>query len=343
MNYQEIQENIFKRLGAVDVSSGVVDKATVGRALDQYLHTLKLTRRPITWVKDAQHACHLAAQIDPAFVKGELHDRIFEVFRHTAEREHQVWAYPRAWAIEAGYGRQLRMVKALVSGNSGTTDSLARTSLRHDPAWSIAADSLEYAARAAAECAWAQVIRDQITPYVYHLDKWLPFVTAFEAGLWCFWITPTEVIALPRPRLELNAAKQLHCDNGPAVHWDASEQQFFFLNDVHVPRKIVATAASELDPHLLLQEQNTEVRREIVRKIGIERVCEVLKAQCLDRRGNYELLLLDLQDGRTRPFLKMKNPSIGVFHIEGVAPDCRTVAEALAWRNQSEVPPSVLT
>ena len=119
MNYQDIQENIFKRLGAVDVSSGVVDKATVGRALDQYLHTLKLTRRPITWVKDAQHACHLAAQIDPAFVKGELHDRIFEVFRHTAEREHQVWAYPRAWAIEAGYGRQLRMVKALVSGNSG--------------------------------------------------------------------------------------------------------------------------------------------------------------------------------------------------------------------------------
>jgi hypothetical protein len=92
-----------------------------------------------------------------------------------------------------------------------------------------------------------------------------------------------------------------------------------------------------------LKERNVQVRREIVRKIGIERVCEALEAECLDRQGNYELLLLDLQDGRTRPFLKMKNPSIGVYHIEGVAPECRTVAEALAWRNQSDVPPTVLT
>jgi hypothetical protein len=39
----------------------------------------------------------------------------------------------------------------------------------------------------------------------------------------------------------------------------------------------------------------------------------------------------------------MKNPSVGVYHIEGVSPECQTVAEALAWRNQSDVPPSVLT
>lgn len=30
-------------------------------------------------------------------------------------------------------------------------------------------------------------------------------------------------------------------------------------------------------------------------------------------------------------------------YIEGVAPECRTVAEALAWRNQSDIPPAVLT
>jgi hypothetical protein len=94
---------------------------------------------------------------------------------------------------------------------------------------------------------------------------------------------------------------------------------------------------------MLLSELNTEVRREIVRKVGIERVCETLNAECIDRAGNYELLLLDLQDGRRRPFLKMKNPSVGVYHIEGVDPRCRTVAEALAWRNQSDVPPSVIT
>lgn len=53
----------------------------------------------------------------------------------------------------------------------------------------------------------------------------------------------------------------------------------------------------------------------------------------VDQDGDYELLWLGLEDGRTRPYLKMKNPSIGVYHIEGVHPTCRTVRQALNWRN----------
>jgi hypothetical protein len=150
------------------------------------------------------------------------------------------------------------------------------------------------------------------------------------------------IIALPRPILKIEAGR-LHSTDGPAINWPDSEPQYFFLNDVNVPQEIVTTPARALDPRLILREQNGEVRREIVRKIGIERTCQELNAECLDSAGDYELLLLDLQDGRLRPFLKMKNPSIGVYHIEGVAPECRTVAQALAWRNQSDVPPSVLT
>ena len=150
------------------------------------------------------------------------------------------------------------------------------------------------------------------------------------------------MIALTRPAIKLNGL-QLHSDSGPAVYWPDSGQQYYFLNDVHVPKEIVETPGRELDPRLMLREQNAQVRREIVRKIGIERICRELAATCLDRQGDYELLLLDLQDGRMRPYLKMKNPSVGVYHIEGVAPECRTVAEALAWRNQSDLPPTVLT
>lgn len=136
---------------------------------------------------------------------------------------------------------------------------------------------------------------------------------------------------------------QLHSEHGPAVRWPGGQEEYFVLNGVHVPREIVETPASELNPALILRERNAEVRREIVRKIGIERVCEGLQARCIDSQGDYELLLLNLQDGRSRPYLKMKNPSIGVYHIEGVFPGCETVAQALAWRNQSDVPPSVLT
>lgn len=171
---------------------------------------------------------------------------------------------------------------------------------------------------------------------------WVPFVDAFAAGLWMFWINSMEVIALPRPALKLNG-EQIHSEVGPAITWPGSDEQHFFLNDVHVPKALVETPASQLDPRGIPREQNTGVRREIVRKIGIERICNELGAEVVDKQGDYELLLLDLADGRRRPFLKMKNPSIGIYHIEGVAPECQTVAEALAWRNQSDLPPTVLT
>ena len=71
----------------------------------------------------------------------------------------------------------------------------------------------------------------------------------------------------------------------------------------------------------------------MVQRVGIERVCQLFEAECVDTQEDYALLLLDLGDGRKRPYLKMRNPSIGVYHIEGVAPNIRTVQAALNWRN----------
>ena len=172
---------------------------------------------------------------------------------------------------------------------------------------------------------------------------WLPMLDAFEAGLWLYWITPSEVVVVPRPVLHLRG-DQLHREDGPAVHWPDGER-YYFLNGVRVTREIVETPATVLDPRLILHEENAEVRREIVRKVGIERVCAGLGARTVSREGDYELLLLDLQDGRRRPFLKMLNPSIGVYHVEGVHPDCKTVRQALAWRNglDSYREPQILT
>lgn len=79
------------------------------------------------------------------------------------------------------------------------------------------------------------------------------------------------------------------------------------------------------------------------RKIGIDAVVAKLNAQSIDQEGDYELLLLDLGDDRRRPYLKMPNPSIGTWHVEGVHPDCQTVTQALTWRNGTEVRPGVLT
>ena len=216
---------------------------------------------------------------------------------------------------------------------------------KHQPkdlVWDAARDALLGTAQAAAEVAGqASVSRRREVPEELGA-VFLNLADAYEAGLWLYWVTSAEVIAVPRPAVHTDERERLHSADGPAIDWPGGER-YYYLHGVEVPTQVVETPAARLDPRLVLFERNADVRREIVRKIGIERICDALGAQCIDRQGDYELLLLDLQDGRERPFLKMKNPSIGVYHVEGVAPDCRTVAEALAWRNGTNAPPSVLT
>lgn len=108
-------------------------------------------------------------------------------------------------------------------------------------------------------------------------------------------------------------------------------------------KEYAVTPWDKLDPHCVLKETNAEVRRELVRKIGIERVVEKLGAEVVDKEEGYELLLLDIGDGNKRPYLKMINPSTGTYHIEGVPPGTETVKAAITWRNQTDEKPTSIS
>jgi hypothetical protein len=88
-----------------------------------------------------------------------------------------------------------------------------------------------------------------------------------------------------------------------------------------------------MDAASVLSEQNADIRRELIRKVGIERMLGQLPHKSLDRVGDYDLLRIDIpgliDDAR---FLKMVNPSIGCFHLEGVERECITVEQAINWR-----------
>ena len=58
-------------------------------------------------------------------------------------------------------------------------------------------------------------------------------------------------------------------------------------------------------------------------------------------KSEYELYdALPLYEGVTRharcPHLKMKNQTTGIWHVEGVHPGCKTIEEALAWRESNK-------
>ena len=95
----------------------------------------------------------------------------------------------------------------------------------------------------------------------------------------------------------------------------------------------VLTLAEKLDPVAALKEPNVDIRRELIRKIGVEMMLAHLPHKVLDKAGDYELLRLDFPDlAQNTRYLKMLNPSVGCWHLEGVERECNTVEQAINWR-----------
>ncbi len=136
-----------------------------------------------------------------------------------------------------------------------------------------------------------------------------------------------------RPKhIKFNSSQRLHCDGAAAIEW-RDGWKLFYLNGVLVPEEVALTPARFLDPSLVMRERNVEVRREIVRKIGIERILQKLGGKIIDSWNGYELIVLNVPGMRTKPaYLKMRNPSTGTFHVEGIPPRITTCGDALSWR-----------
>lgn len=168
----------------------------------------------------------------------------------------------------------------------------------------------------------------------------LPIVAEIVKNVGWYWTFENLVICTERPKsLHFNADKRLHRDLGPAIEY-RDGFSVYALNGIRMPREYVMTPASELSVEQVMKEQNVDIRRELLRKIGLERFVKESGGKVLDemvlevnnKRCVYQLL--DVTFGEvTAKVLKMDNPSINAIHVEGVEDHCNTVKEALAWRN----------
>lgn len=198
---------------------------------------------------------------------------------------------------------------------------------------------------AAGYCAFYDFLIETVTtPDKKTLTLWYLF-KAFTEELHYIWTFPNLVLCSQRPIQLLSKNNNLHCDGDAAVKY-ADGFSLYFLNGVFVPEWLVLTPRHKLDTAAFATIQNAEVRREFVRKIGAEKLLADLGSKLLDKQGNYELHQIDLH-GTTGnwPYLKMLNPSIGVWHLEAVDRKCKTVEQALAWRDSEDnyEKPEVLT
>jgi len=135
----------------------------------------------------------------------------------------------------------------------------------------------------------------------------------------------------------------IHCDGGPAIEY-ADGNKIWALNGVVVPQWLAETPWNKLDAKQFLNIDNVEVRREFIRKFGVEKLCMDLGSKIIDKQDDYELHVIDLGGNTGKwPCLKMLNPSIGVWHMEWVDKNCKTVKDAIKFRNQSELTPEIVT
>lgn len=152
-----------------------------------------------------------------------------------------------------------------------------------------------------------------------------------RSGVWDTLFFEKLCILIRRPiSVVKNERGQLHNPIGKAVEF-RDKWGIYCLNGIRMKEEHVLTPAENLDVQEIIKEQNVDVRRELIRKIGIERFILKAGAKVLDKKGDYELLSIKLSDEvPDARYLKMKNPSIGIFHVEGV--EGNTVQEALNFR-----------
>ena len=136
-----------------------------------------------------------------------------------------------------------------------------------------------------------------------------------------------------------NENKVLHNSNGASIKYK-NGFELYHLNGVKVTKEIVKIKPEKITVNMILQEQNVEVRRELLRKLGIDNFIKKLKTKPIDTPEDkvYELYKFKIGNDIDATYLKMLNPSLkDTYHFEGVANSCKTVEEALAWRDSEDV------
>ena len=158
----------------------------------------------------------------------------------------------------------------------------------------------------------------------------------------CGWILPFEKICLvcDRPlHIRFDSANELHAEGEPAIAF-ADGYSLYFHHGVKLPEKYGKVHPDLWQAEWLLSEENAELRRVLIERIGYDRLCCELQAVELDSWQEYTLLKIDNADVEPIYLLKMTCPSTGRIHALRVPPDVRsssraslTAKEAIRWVN----------
>ena len=131
---------------------------------------------------------------------------------------------------------------------------------------------------------------------------------------------------------------ELHGNGAPAVEYPGGLNLYYWEN-VAIPERMGQVNCEQWQPRWILDEDNAEVRRVLIREIGYERMLQQLDAKVLDTWREYELLQMQVPDMPVAyKLLKMTCPSTGAIHVLRTPPDMDTAENAITWHNHGTHP-----
>src|SRR6476661_9787382 len=151
----------------------------------------------------------------------------------------------------------------------------------------------------------------------------------------CGWIFPFENICLvcDRPlHIRFDGENRLHAEGEPAIAF-ADGYSLYFHHGVKLPENYGKVHPDLWQAQWIISEENTELRRLLIERIGYDRICCELQAVELDCWQEYTLLKIDNADVEPIYLLKMTCPSTGFIHALRVPPDLVSAQEAIRWVN----------
>src|SRR3990167_2047835 len=169
------------------------------------------------------------------------------------------------------------------------------------------------------------------------LDIW--YDLACSCG-WCYTFENMVFVCEKPSELSIDGMGRLHKDGGMALKY-SDGYGLYMLNGIRVPKWLAMTPAEKLDPALALKETNADVQREIIRKIGAERMLKHCDAKTLDtwidpKTGHtYKLMDMTIGQNIRRRYMYFEHASIpGVFFAKPVPPETAKALHGYAWQRK---------
>lgn len=165
------------------------------------------------------------------------------------------------------------------------------------------------------------------------LDVWNRLVE--KCGF--FYCEENYVVVCNRPKeLHFNDANELHCEDGPAVSFRrGTECDIYSINGVVVPEFVVMSPET-ITIDMVKSEENVEIKRVMMERMGIEKYLEDSKATLVDADTTFvDTLGSDktvpralMEDYEGRRFLVASDGSTKRVYFMEVPKECNTCVEA---------------